>query len=65
MPEEFNFEKAITRLSEIVEILEGGEISLEESITLFEEGTKLSKLCYKTLDEAEQKIINLEKEGED
>ncbi len=51
-----NFEQAMKRLEEISQILERGEISLEESIKLYQEGTKLIEFCQNKLDEA-QKII--------
>lgn len=51
-----NFEQAMKRLEEISQILEKGEISLEESIKLYQEGTKLIEFCQNKLDEA-QKII--------
>ncbi len=51
-----SFEKSIEELSEIVEKLERGDVSLEESLTLFEKGVKLSKACQKILDEAEKKV---------
>lgn len=50
------FEEAISELEEIVEKLEKGELTLEESMTYFEQGIKLSKYCSKMLDEAEKKI---------
>ncbi len=53
-----SFEDAMNRLQEIVEILESGEASLEASMTLFEEGAKLSKECYAILSRAEQKITD-------
>ena len=53
------FEEAMARLQEIVEKLESGEESLEDSMKLFEEGAKLSALCYETLYKAEQKIPEL------
>ena len=56
MNKELKFEEALNRLSEIVRILENGEASLDESITLFEEGIKLSKQCSKLLETAEQKV---------
>ena len=54
-----NFEDAMTRLREITEILERGNVTLEESIKLFGEGTELSAFCYETLQSAEQKISEL------
>lgn len=62
-----DFEASLLELEKIVEKLEGGEISLDESIKLFEKGMELSNDCRKTLDTARQKIITLteaEKEAE-
>ncbi|MGB9839967.1 exodeoxyribonuclease VII small subunit [Thermovenabulum sp.] len=56
------YEEAIDKLSKIVERLEEGSLSLEESLTLFEEGIRLTKICMKILDEAEGKIQILTKE---
>ena len=50
------FEKSIKELEKIVEALEKGEKSLDESIALFEEGIKLSKECNDILDKAEKKV---------
>ncbi len=55
MPKE-KFEDALTKLEKIVSKLEDGEISLEESLKLFEEGIRLSRLCNQKLDEAEKKV---------
>lgn len=54
--EQPDFEEALTRLESIVKKLEDNSVSLEESISLYEEGIKLSKLCTKTLEEAELRI---------
>lgn len=62
MSKELSFENAMKRLEEIVGALEKNETSLDESIKLFEEGTKLTAFCSKTLDEAQQKITLLTKE---
>ncbi len=51
-----SFEESLKRLEEIVATLERGDLPLEESIKLFEEGTHLSAACRKHLDEAEGKI---------
>lgn len=64
MAAKVKFEEAMERLQEIVDKLESGEEPLEESIKLFEEGTKLSAQCYAALDKAEQKITELSKIGE-
>ena len=58
---EISFEQAISRIDEIVKALEKGDAPLEESLTLFEEGTDLIKKCSKQLDEAEQKVAALKK----
>ena len=50
------FEAAIARLEEIVRALESGSAPLDESLTLFEEGVALVKLCNARLDTAEQKV---------
>ncbi|MEL4106203.1 exodeoxyribonuclease VII small subunit [Oscillospiraceae bacterium CM] len=55
------FEQAITRLDEIVKTLERGDAPLEQSLTLFEEGTGLIKFCSELLDTAEQKVTKLQK----
>lgn len=59
---EMTYEKAITRLEEIVDVLEKNEISLEESLSLFEEGTKLTNYCSTLLKNAKIKITEI---GED
>lgn len=56
MAKKKSYEESMTRLEEIVNLLEQGALPLEESIKLFEEGTKLSTYCYKVLNDAEQKI---------
>lgn len=60
------FEQAMKRLEEIVQILERGDPPLEESMALFEEGTKLSVALREMLDNAEQKVSMLtqDKDGE-
>jgi exodeoxyribonuclease VII small subunit len=55
-PAEVPFEKALGRLQEIVEALESGERSLEESLRLFEEGVSLSRRCQMRLDDAERRL---------
>ena len=56
-----NFESALKRLEEIVQSLEKGDVPLETSLKLFEEGTKMINLCNETLANAEQKIVKLTK----
>jgi exodeoxyribonuclease VII small subunit len=50
------FEEQLTALETVVERLERGELSLDESVQLFEEGVKLSNACKKELDAAEGRI---------
>lgn len=56
-----SFEENITRLEQIVSALESGEVKLDESLKLFEEGTALVAACSKLLDTAEQKVVQLSK----
>lgn len=51
-----NFESAIDELEKLVEIMEQGDISLEESLKNFERGIALTRTCQKALQEAEQKV---------
>lgn len=53
---EITFEQAMTRLEQIVRALESGNVPLEDLISLFDEGTKLVKLCTERLDKAEEKV---------
>lgn len=61
---ELSFEQALARLSEVVEKLESEDISLDESISLYEEGMKLSKFCSVSLEDAELKIEQVHKENQ-
>ena len=61
---EWTFEQSVARLDEIVQRLERGDATLEELLTLFEEGTALIRSCGVMLDQAEQKVVSLRK-GED
>jgi exodeoxyribonuclease VII small subunit len=54
-----SFEAAIKRLTEIVQALERGELPLEESLRLFEEGVKLSRVSQSRLDAAEKRVEQL------
>jgi exodeoxyribonuclease VII small subunit len=54
-----SFETAIKRLTEIVQVLERGDLSLEESLRLFEEGVKLSRVSQNRLDRAEKRVEQL------
>jgi exodeoxyribonuclease VII small subunit len=63
---ELKFEKAMTRLENIVDELERGDLDIDKSLEIFEEGIKMSRLCTKKLNEAEAKIQKLtkDKQGE-
>ena len=55
------FEQAVNRLEEIVTQLEEEELTLDDSLKIFEEGMELSKFCYEKLNQAEQKLKKLVK----
>lgn len=59
---EMKFEKALQRLEAIVEQLEDGQLDLEKSLQLYEEGIRLARHCAEKLQEAEQKIELLSQE---
>ncbi len=60
-----SFEEQIEQLESIVKELEKGELTLEDSVTKFEEGIKISRECNKTLEDAEKKItILVNQDGE-
>ncbi|AFX99891.1 exodeoxyribonuclease VII small subunit [Bdellovibrio bacteriovorus] len=60
-----DFEKKLGRLEEIVQKMEKGDLALEESLKLFEEGVKLSRECHHRLNEAESKVKLLMSVGAD
>jgi len=63
--EVLTFEEALARLEKIVRSLEEGNVPLDNSLALFEEGTKLVRFCSEKIDAAEQKVkILTEKNGE-
>ena len=62
MSKNTDFEKSLNELEKIVEKLQNGDISLDESIKLFEKGIELSKDCRQTLENARQKITSLTEE---
>lgn len=60
-----NFEQALDQLETLVDEMENGELSLEDSLKAFEQGIKLTRECQKALTEAEQKVqLLLEENGE-
>lgn len=54
-----DFEKKLSRLEEIVQKMERGDLALQESLTLFEEGVKLSRDCHGELTKAEAQVKKL------
>ena len=59
-----NFEEALASLEALVEAMEEGELSLEESLKAFEQGIRLTRECQAALEAAEQKVQLLVKEGQ-
>ncbi len=53
---EKKFESSLGRLEKIVQSLEQGDLPLEQSLKLFEEGVKLARICTKRLEDAERKV---------
>lgn len=63
MSTEFNYEQSIKRLEEIVNTFESKKLSLDEMISLYEEGVSLADVCAKALNSAELKITKLSESG--
>lgn len=55
-PKNQSFEEAMTRLEQIVRAMERGDVALEESLKLFQEGTELVRSCQKLLDQAQLQV---------
>ncbi len=64
MKEAANFEQSMKRLEEIVSRLESGKLSLEESISLYNEGSELSQSCKKALENAQLSVKTFDTEYE-
>jgi exodeoxyribonuclease VII small subunit len=65
-PGETSFESSLARLHEVVEHLESGELGLEQSLALFEEGVRLARAAKQRLDNAERRVeelIRVDEEG--
>ena len=60
----FNFEEALGSLEALVESMEQGDLSLEESLKAFEQGIRLTRECQQALEQAEQKVELLVKAGD-
>ena len=63
MTKKQSFEQALNNLEQIVEKFESGELPLDEMIKEYEEGAKLAKFCLKKLEDAENKITQLNADG--
>ncbi|MDP6967857.1 MAG: exodeoxyribonuclease VII small subunit [Gammaproteobacteria bacterium] len=57
--EDFNFEASLQQLQQLVQQMEQGKLSLEESMQAFEQGIALTRQCQQALDKAEQKVQTL------
>ncbi|MEJ2059758.1 MAG: exodeoxyribonuclease VII small subunit, partial [Gammaproteobacteria bacterium] len=62
--EKLDFEQALQELETLVDRLEKGDLSLEESLQAFERGITLTRTCQSALEDAEQKVRQLTAEGE-
>lgn len=62
--EQLSYEQAYSRLEFVIAKLESGELSLEDSINLYEEGRKLSARCQSLLEQAELRVQQLDDDGE-
>ena len=61
---EIDFEKALAELEQLVETMEKGDLTLEDSLQYFERGVTLTRACQKALAEAEQKVRILTRDNE-
>lgn len=59
---DINFDQSLGRLEEIVRLLEKGELNLNDSVAVFEEGVSLVKECNMALAKAEQKVLMVKKD---
>lgn len=57
--DKLSYEEAVAYLEKVVKKLEAGDISLDESLRLFQKGMELSNICHNKLDEIEKKITQL------
>jgi exodeoxyribonuclease VII small subunit len=62
--DEINFEESLLKLEELVNLLESGDLTLEESLELFEQGQRLAALCNQKLEAAALRVEQLTSEGE-
>ncbi|MGN1400355.1 MAG: exodeoxyribonuclease VII small subunit [Bacillus sp. (in: firmicutes)] len=57
--QELSFEEAMEQLEHIVELLEEGEVPLEEAITIYKKGMDLSRLCHGKLRNAQEQLVQI------
>ncbi len=62
--EKLTFEQAYAQLEEVVARMESGDLTLEESVTLYERGQQLARLCGEMLDSAELRVQQITASGE-
>ncbi|MBO5483885.1 MAG: exodeoxyribonuclease VII small subunit [Lachnospiraceae bacterium] len=62
MPKKISLEESFEQLDEIIQELQGGDMTLEDSFKKYEEGMKLIKNCNDAIDKVEKKLIVLEEE---
>lgn len=60
MKEDLTYEQAMEKLQKIVTSLESGDVTLEESIKLYEEAFQLAQICSRKLEDAKQKVIKID-----
>ncbi|WP_420588522.1 exodeoxyribonuclease VII small subunit [Bacterioplanoides sp.] len=64
-PDNFEFETALQQLEQLVQRMESGELSLQDSLQAFEQGVRLTKQCQQALSSAEQRVqILMEQNGQ-
>ena len=64
MKKDMSFEEALLKLEDSVKRLEGGNMSLDESLSAFEEAVKLVKVCNEKLERAQQRVMILTESGD-
>ncbi|WP_422123180.1 exodeoxyribonuclease VII small subunit [Planococcus sp. X10-3] len=62
---ELKFNDAMQQLEEIVRQLEQGDVPLEEALTLYQKGMELSKTCHDKLQNAEEQLVTMMKDGKE
>ena len=60
---ERDFEETLAELEKRIRLLEGGEISLDDALSLFEEGVELARNCHEHLEAAEKRVLSLTRDA--